>query len=66
MANILGELLLVVVRARIADWVYSLFRKVGTWLDTKINGRTAKVVIGMLLGLAAYILIPVFAGLLGL
>lgn len=65
MANVLGALLLVIVRAFIADWVYSLFRKAGTWLDTKINGRTAKVVIGMLLGLAAYILIPVFAGLLG-
>ena len=65
MANILGELLLVIVRALIADWAYSLFIKVGTWLDTKIGERTAKVVIGMLLGLAAYILIPIVAGLLG-
>jgi uncharacterized membrane protein SirB2 len=65
MANIIGELLFAIGRALIVDWAYSLFIKVGTWLDTKIAGRTAKVVIGMLLGLAAYILIPVFAGLLG-
>lgn len=65
MANIIGELLFAIVRAVIADGAYSLFVKVGTWLDTKIAGRAAKVVIGMLLGFAAYIIIPVFAGLLG-
>ena len=39
--------------------------RAGAWLDTKIGGRTTKVVIGMILGLAAYILIPIFVGLLG-
>lgn len=37
----------------------------GAWLDRKIGSRTAKVVAGMLLGLAAIMLIPVFTGLMG-
>ncbi len=65
MANVTGELLFAMVRALIVTWAGTLFTKVGTWLDAKIAGRTAKVVTGMLLGLAAFILIPVFAGLLG-
>ena len=40
--------------------------KAGAWLDRKIGSRTANVVAGMLLGLAAFILIPVFTGLVGL
>lgn len=39
--------------------------KAGAWLDRKIGSRTAKVVAGMLLGLAAIMLIPVFTGLMG-
>ena len=65
MANIVGELLFAIARALVVDWAYSLCLKVGAWLDTKIAGRKAKVAIGMLLGLAAYFLIPVESGLLG-
>jgi hypothetical protein len=66
MANILGELLFAVLRALIADWAYLTFFKAGRWLDAMIGGRTAKVVIGMLLGLSAFILIPLIVGSLGL
>ena len=65
MANVIGELLFAIIRALFANWALSLFIKLGAWLDAKVAGRTAKVVIGMLLGFAAFILIPVFAGLLG-
>ncbi|WKA25665.1 hypothetical protein [Bradyrhizobium roseum] len=40
--------------------------KAGASLDRKIGSRTAKVVAGTLPGLAAFILIPVFTGLVGL
>jgi hypothetical protein len=64
MTDIIGELLFAMVRALIANGSYCLFIKVGTWLDTKIAGRVAKVVTGMFLGIAAYFIIPIFAGLL--
>ena len=63
MTNFIGKLLFAMVRALIANWLYCLFI-VGTWLDTKIAGRVAKVVTGMFLGIAAYFIIPIFAGLL--
>ena len=66
MAGFIGELLIAIVRGLVADWAHALFVKVGTWLDGKIAGRTAKVVIGVVLGLAAFFLIPVLIGLLGL
>jgi hypothetical protein len=66
MANILGELLFAVLRAIIADWACATFFRAGRWLDTMIGGRTAKVFVGMLLGLAAFILIPPIVGSLGL
>jgi hypothetical protein len=66
MANILGELLLSLIRTTVADWAYSLWIKLATWLDPKIKARWAKVAVGGFLGLAAYFLIPVVMGLLGL
>jgi hypothetical protein len=54
MANIIGELLVAVLRALVKDRAYSLFVKAATWLDTEIDGRTAKTVIGLLLAGAAY------------
>jgi hypothetical protein len=50
---------------KISCTVTVLFLKVGTWLDTKIAGRGEKDIIGMLLGLAADLLIPDVAGLVG-
>lgn len=66
MANILGELLFSLIRTAFAGWAYSLWIKLATWLDPKIKGRWAKVAVGGLLGLAAYFIIPVVMGLLGL
>jgi len=66
MTKILGELLFALIRTIIAGWVYSLWIKLATWLDPKIKGRWAKVAVGGLLGLAAYFIIPVAMGLLGL
>ena len=66
MANILGELLFSLIRTAFAGWAYSLWIKLATWLDPKIKGRWAKVAAGGLLGLAAYFIIPVVMGLLGL
>ena len=65
MASLIGELLFAIIRGLAADWAYALFVKLAAWLDPKIHGRAAKVVVGLLLGLAAFILIPVFSGLLG-
>jgi hypothetical protein len=66
MTNILGEFLFALIRTTVAGWAYSLWIKLATWLDTKIKGRWTKVAVGGLLGLAAYFIIPVVMGLLGL
>ena len=64
MAKFLGELLFAVVRAFVKGWAYALFLRVGAWLDTKVQGRTTRIVVGILLGIAAYFLIPIVTGLL--
>jgi hypothetical protein len=66
MTNILGEILFAVIRTIVGGWAYSLWIKLATWLDPKIKVRWAKVAVGGLLGLAAYFIIPVAMGLLGL
>ncbi len=66
MTRILGELLLSFIRTIIAGLLYSFWIKLATWLDPKIKGRWAKVAVGGLLGLAAFFIIPVVMGLLGL
>jgi hypothetical protein len=68
MANIIGELLLAMISAFIRGLANSFFLmqivlKVGAWLDTKVHGRT-KIVVGLLLGVAAYFFVPIIAGLL--
>jgi hypothetical protein len=65
MANLLGDVLFAIVRVVIWRWAGALVLSVLTWLDTKIPGRRMKIVAGGALGLAAYILVPVFAGLVG-
>jgi hypothetical protein len=64
MAKLIGELLFAMVSSLIKGWANSLLLKVGAWLDTKVHGRTAKIVVGFLLGLAAYVLVPLCVGLL--
>ena len=61
MAAVFAELLFYLVSEGLRQAAFA----VCAWLDTKIHGRTARFVVGGLLGLAAFILIPVFAGLLG-
>ncbi|MCP3408377.1 hypothetical protein [Bradyrhizobium sp. CCGB01] len=65
MAAVFAELLFGLVRSLVGDWLRQAALAVCAWLDTRIHGRAARFVVGGLLGLAAYILIPVIAGLLG-
>jgi hypothetical protein len=64
MAKLFGELLFAMVSALIKGWASSLLQKVGAWLDTKVHGRTTRIVVGLLLGIGAYFLFPIVAGLL--
>jgi uncharacterized protein YacL len=66
MANILGELLFALIRSIIAGWAYALWVKLATWLEPKIQRRWVKLAVGGLLGLAAFFIIPIVMGLLGL
>jgi hypothetical protein len=61
MAKLIGELPFAMVGSLIKDWGNSLLLKVGAWLDTRVHGRTTRIVIGLLLGLAAYGLFPIIA-----
>jgi len=65
MAAISAELLFDLIRNLVGDWLRQAAVVVCAWLDAKIHGRVARFVVGGLHGLAAYILIPIFAGLLG-
>jgi hypothetical protein len=64
MAKLFGELLFGLVRILIADWLKLAAVKMCAWLDTKIHGRILRIVLGGLLGLAAYFIYPIIMGLL--
>jgi len=66
MAAVFAELLFYLVRSLVGEGLRQAALAVCAWLDTKVHSRTARFVVGGLLGLAAFILIPVIAGLLGL
>jgi hypothetical protein len=66
MANILGEILFAFIRSIVGGWVFSLWVKLAAWLDPKIKRRWVKLAVGGLCGLAAYFMIPIMMGLLGL
>jgi len=66
MAKLIGELLFAMVGSLIKDWGNSLFLRVGAWLDTRVHGRTTRIVVGILLGIAAYFFIPIVIGLFSL
>lgn len=66
MAAFVAELLFALVRSLVGDWLRRAGLAVCAWLDTRIHGRAARFVVGGLLGLAAFFLIPVIYGLLGL
>jgi hypothetical protein len=64
MAKLVGELLFEMAGALIKGWATALLLKAGAWLDTKVHGRTTRIVVGLLLGIAAYFIFPVVTGLL--
>ncbi|WFU21344.1 hypothetical protein QA649_24890 [Bradyrhizobium sp. CB1717] len=66
MAAFFAELLFELVGSLIGSWLRQAVVAICAWLDTKIHGRAARFVVGGLLGIAAYFIIPVIAGLLGL
>lgn len=66
MAAFLAELLFDLIKAIVGSWLRETAVAICAWLDTKIRGRTARIVVGLLLGTAAFFLIPAISGLLGL
>jgi len=66
MAKLLGELLLDLLRVLVGDLLKGLAVRVGAWLDQNIRARRVKIVVGLLLGVAAYFLFPIILGILGL
>jgi hypothetical protein len=63
MAKLVGELLFGLIRILIADLLKQAAVKVCAWLDTRVHGRTARIVLGGLLGIGAYFIFPIILGL---
>ena len=63
MAKLLVELLLWLIRIIVVDLLWQAVVKFCAWLDTKISGRRPRLIIGGLLGLAAFFLFPIILGL---
>jgi hypothetical protein len=66
MAAFVAELLFDLLRTLVGSWLRHAAVAICAWLDTKIHDRTARIVVGLLLGIAAFFLIPAITGLLGL
>ena len=66
MAKLLGELLLDLLRVLVSDLLKGVALRVGAWLDQNIQSRRVKMIVGLVLGVAAYFLFPVILGILGL
>jgi hypothetical protein len=66
MAKLFGELLFELARSLIGGWLERAVLRAGAWLDGQLPGRRTRIVVGLLLGVVAYFLIPVLMGLLGL
>ena len=66
MAAFLTELLFDLIRSLVGDWLREAAFRLCGGLVTKLHGRAARVVAGLLFGLALFILIPVVTGLLRL
>jgi hypothetical protein len=63
MAKLLVELLLWIIRVLVMDLLWQAVTKLCAWLDTKIAGRWPRLIVGGLLGLAAFFLFPIVLGL---
>jgi hypothetical protein len=66
MSKLFGELLFGFIRLLIVDLLKQVAAKVCAWLDTKVHGPISRIVLGGLLGIAAYFIFPIIMGLLGL
>ena len=67
MAKLLGELLFELLGGFVRSLMeQAIFVRFGTWLDSRVQGRRVKIVLGLLLGVGAYFLIPIMLGLLSL
>ena len=66
MAKLLGELLFDLLRVVVGDLLKGAALTLCTWLDQNIRGRRVKIIVGLLLGVAAYFLFPIILGVLGL
>ena len=64
MAKLLVELLLWLIRVLVVDLLWQAAVKFCAWLDTKMTGRWPRLIVGGLLGLAAFFLFPIILGLL--
>ena len=68
MGKFFGERLFAIVRdlvwAEVGSFVWRLVQKAGAWLDMKINGRAARIIVGLFLGFAAWGVFPLIVFLL--
>ena len=63
MAKLVGELLFGLVRILIEDMLKQAAVKMCAWLDTKVRGKTTRLVLGGFLGIGAYFMFPIIMGL---
>jgi len=67
MGKIIGELIFGLTRFLVVLVMESVLiqaaRNFAAWLDPKVRGRYTKLVVGGLLGVAAYFLFPIVMGL---
>ena len=61
--ELLLELLLWIIRVLVVDLLWQAVVKLCAWLDPRITGRWPRLIIGGLLGLAAFLLFPIILGL---
>ncbi|OQW57253.1 MAG: hypothetical protein A4S14_20735 [Proteobacteria bacterium SG_bin9] len=63
MASLFGQLLIGLFKELLEDRLKAAGLTFATWLDGKISGRALKLILGGILGLAAYFLLPIILGL---
>ncbi len=63
MADLIGKILIGLIRVLVEEWLKQVAIKVCAWLDIRVHGRIARFVLGGLLGLAAFFALPILLGL---
>lgn len=66
MAAFFAELVFDILRRIVGDWLMRAMAAVCVWLEPKIQNRTARFVVGGVLGIVLYFLVPIVLGVLGL